>query len=148
MGPCIWKGENVHPRGSVCGRMKMFIMKMFACGAMCGRLKMLACGAMCGNLVLYRAHIAHISFSLHTPSLGTKLPCLLLAFDPVGNEANCLRIFTLGRLLALEINWTFFFTICLRLTCLEDLGFPELGTLVFPDFLTYHLQRKPSSEQV
>lgn len=152
---------------AMCGRVKMLAcrtmcrrVKMLACKAMCLRLKMLTCGAMCtkvkmhargdmcGKLVLYRAHIARISFLLHTPSLGTKLPCLLLAFDPVGNEADCLRVSILVRLLALEINWIFFFTICLRLACVEDLGFSELGTLVFPDFLTYHLQRNPSSEQV
>lgn len=114
---------------------------MLTCGAMCTKVKILAHGSMCGKLVLYRVHIAHLSFSLHTPSLDTKLPCLLLAFDPVGNEANCLRVSILVRLLAPEINWTFFFffTICLRLTCVEDLGFSELGTLVFQDFLIYHL---------
>lgn len=122
---------------------------MLTRGAMCTKVKILTRGPMCGKLVLYRAHITCISFSLHTPSLGTKLPCLLPAFDPVGNEANCSRVSILVRLLALEINWIFFFfTICLRLTCVEDLGFSELGTLVFPDFLTYHLQRNRSSEQV
>lgn len=158
-GQCVWKDEDVHHEDD---RLWSHVWKaedarlwghVWKAEDAClwghvRKAENARLGAMCGNLVLYRAHIAHISFSLHTPSLGTKLPCLLLAFDPVGNEANCLRIFTLGRLLALEINWTFFFTICLRLTCLEDLGFPELGTLVFPDFLTYHLQRKPSSEQV
>lgn len=111
----VLKAEDAH-LWAMCGRVKMLAcgamclrLKMLTCGVMCTKVKILAHGPMCGKLVLYRVHIARLSFSLHTPSLGTKLPCLLLAFDPVGNEANCLRVSILVRLLAPEINWIFFF---------------------------------------